>query len=128
MTMQPVLRKPKFGDSCNGCGYCCTAEPCKLAQEYLQCTTGPCTALERRNGKLICGLVRNPLAYIFQAAHPDTTVPVLDDAPDLPAGKELSASFAAALGIGKGCDSDDDEESAVWPLRFVRKEDLSSPG
>lgn len=120
MTASIGLSKPKFGESCNGCGYCCTMEPCKLAQEYLHCTTGPCVALELRDGKRTCGLVRNPLGYIFKAAHPDMDVPVLDAAPDLPAGKELSESLAAALGIGKGCDSDDDEESAIWPLRFTR--------
>lgn len=76
---------------------------------------GPCTALEVRDGKSSCGLVRNPLGYLFKAAHPDDdSVSVLEDAPNLEAGRQLSSDLAAALGIGRGCDSDDDEESASW--------------
>lgn len=112
--------KPLSGQPCNGCGYCCTAEPCQLAQEFLHCTTGPCVALEVTDGRSGCGLVRNPLGYIFKAAHPDSDVPLLEAAPSIAAGEELSGSFAAALGIGRGCDSDDDAESATWPLNFVR--------
>lgn len=112
---QPNRSKPKLGESCNGCGYCCTLQPCSLAQEFLHCTTGPCLALETREGKTHCGLVRNPLGYIFKAAHPDSDTPVLEDAPDIEAGKQLSKDLATALGIGVGCDSADDEESAIWP-------------
>lgn len=114
------IPKPKSGESCNGCGYCCTAEPCRLARDYLQCTTGPCVALEQSDGRAICGLVRNPLAYMFKAANPGAEVALLDAAPDVAAGKELSEALAIALGIGKGCDADDDARSAVWPLRFTR--------
>jgi hypothetical protein len=114
----PNPPKPKFGDACNGCGYCCTVQSCKLAEEFLRCVTGPCVALEVREGKTVCGLVRNPLGYLFKAAHPDDDTPVLDAAPDFEAGKQLSADLAAALGIGLGCDADDDEESAAWPLHW----------
>jgi hypothetical protein len=116
--MNPLsnLPKPKFGEACNGCGYCCTAQPCMLAQEFLHCTTGPCVALETQDGKTLCGLVRNPLAYLFQAAHPEADVATLDAAPEIEAGAQLSVRFAAALGIGQGCDADDDDESARWPV------------
>ncbi|NML61806.1 hypothetical protein HHL21_12085 [Massilia sp. RP-1-19] len=118
MNFQTGLQKPKFGEPCNGCGYCCTMEPCKLAQEFLRCMTGPCVALETRDGRAICGLVRNPLGYLFKAAHPEADVPVLEDAPDIEASTQLSGDLAAALGIGKGCDTADDEESLAWPVSF----------
>lgn len=107
MTAVAALDKPNFGEPCNGCGYCCTVEPCKLAQEFLHCTEGPCVALEARDGRTVCGLVRNPLGYIFKAAHPDADVPLLNAPPDCEASRQLSADLAQALGIGKGCDADD---------------------
>ena len=113
-----AIAKPRSGEPCNGCGYCCTLEPCALAQEVLRCSTGPCVALEDRDGRMTCGLVRNPLGYLFKAAHPDVDVPVLEAAPEAEASGQLSAQFAEALGIGRGCDSDDDAESALWPARL----------
>jgi len=109
-------QKPKFGEKCTGCGYCCTVGPCKLAQEFLHCVTGPCVALEASEGGTICGLVRNPLGYLYKATHPDADVPLLDAPPAVEAGYQLSVKFAAALGVGKGCDADDDFESTQWSL------------
>ncbi|WP_155633130.1 hypothetical protein [Burkholderia stagnalis] len=109
--------KPKFGESCNGCGYCCTVGPCMLAQEFLHCMTGPCVALEVQDGRTVCGLVRNPLGYLFQAAHPAESVSVLEAPPSIDLGHRLSVEFAAALGLGEGCDADDDDESAAWSAR-----------
>lgn len=114
MTQPLSLPKPRFGEPCNGCGYCCAVQPCALAEEFLKCVTGPCVALERTG----CGLVRNPLGYLFKAAHPESDVPVLDAAHTSAVASELSAEMACALGIGKGCDSDDDAESAAWPVRL----------
>jgi hypothetical protein len=107
--------KPRSGQSCNGCGYCCTVAPCMLANTYLNCTSGPCVALEHTDGRSSCGLVRNPLGYLFQAANPDSSVSVLDPAPDLEAGHHLSVQIAAALGVGQGCDSDDTADAVRWP-------------
>lgn len=109
------LPKPTLGDACNGCGYCCTTEPCSLAQEFLRCTRGPCVALEAADGKAVCGLVRNPLGYLYQAARPGEASFALAPAPAVHAGHQLAVEIAAALGIGKGCDADDDEVSAAWP-------------
>lgn len=110
--------KPSQGEPCNSCGYCCTAEPCALAKEFLHCTAGPCVALEQQHGgQLTCGLVRNPLGYLFKAVHPDAEVPVLAAAPESLEGYQLSVRFASALGLGKGCDAEDDEASAAWPSR-----------
>jgi hypothetical protein len=113
------LPKPPFGQACNGCGYCCSVEPCLLAKEFLHCSDGPCIALEVREGRTVCGLVRNPLGYLFKAAHPDAEVPLLDDPPEVEQGHELSVQFAAALGLGKGCDADDDDESSEWSARVT---------
>ena len=87
-----------------------------LAQEFLQCTTGPCIALEVQGNRAGCGLVRNPLGYLFKAAHPEADVPLLDAPLPCEASSQLSAEMAGALGIGKGCDSDDDAMSAAWPV------------
>lgn len=110
-----TLPKPRLGQPCNGCGYCCTVEPCMLASTYLNCTSGPCVALEHNDGRSSCGLVRNPLGYLYQAANPDSTVSVLDPSPDLEAGYHLSVKIAAALGVGQGCDSDDTADALHWP-------------
>ncbi len=113
------LPKPKFGQPCNGCGYCCTVQPCQLAREMLNCHTGPCVALEAQGDRHVCGLVRNPLAYLFKAAHPTADVPLLDPPPPGEAAARLSADLASALGLGMGCDSDDGLPSlAAWNARL----------
>lgn len=116
MKLLGSLSKPKIGLPCNGCGYCCTVEPCSLASEFLHCEKGPCVALETRDGKFSCGLVRNPLGYLFKAAHPDVDVQVLDAAPQIEEAVRLSRNIAEALGVGRGCDSLDDEHSEAWPM------------
>lgn len=113
-TPVPRLPKPAFSTPCNGCSYCCTVEPCKLAQEFLNCTTGPCVALEAEDGKSKCGLVRNPIGYLFKAAHPDAEVPLLDAAPNVEAGHAMSVQIATVLGLGMGCDAEDDDEAIAW--------------
>lgn len=91
-------------------------EPCVIARDLLQCETGPCLALEARDGRTVCGLVRNPLAYLFKAQHPEIEVPCLEDPPPSPEGNQISVQIAYALGLGKGCDADDDDCSAAWPF------------
>jgi len=85
----------------------------------LNCHTGPCVALEALGDRHVCGLVRNPLAYLFKAAHPTADVPLLDPPPPGEAAARLSADLASALGLGMGCDSDDDFPSlAAWNARL----------
>ena len=83
--------KPEEGAPCNGCGFCCAAEPCGLAVEFLGATAGPCPAMEFDAGRFWCGLVRNPSSYLDMPAFGDPVV---------------GAIFARAVGIGRGCDSD----------------------
>lgn len=101
------LPKPRLHESCNGCGYCCVVEPCKLAQEFLNCHQGPCAALEQADGRTYCGLVRNPLLHLYRAHAPgeDATDVQLHRAADTNA--DLSVQFASALRLGAGCDADD---------------------
>lgn len=40
-----VESKPKFGDACNHCGYCCLTEICSVGLEYTDKTIGPCPHL-----------------------------------------------------------------------------------
>lgn len=111
------IPKPKLGEACNGCGHCCTAQPCLLAQEFLGCMQGPCVALESRDGKNTCGLVRNPLGYLFKAGNPATQGPSLQEPPSIEASHRLSTEFAGALGLGMGCDADDDNATIAWNFR-----------
>jgi len=90
------LLKPRKGDACNGCGACCIAEPCALAREILGATKGRCPALETDAERSYCGIVRRPAHYMFG-----------EDAPASESG-QVSALFASALGLGAGCDADDD--------------------
>lgn len=88
--------KPRRGDPCNGCGMCCTVQPCMLAVEFLNCTKGPCVALEQEGGRTYCGFVRRPVHYLMG-----------QDAPPSATG-QLQSMLAFKLGIGHGCDSDDE--------------------
>lgn len=88
-----------------------------LAQDALNCVVGPCVALESIAGRSSCGLVRNPLGYMFRAAHPDSDVDVLAPALDIANGHQLSVEIAAALGVGSGCDARDSGETAKWPWK-----------
>lgn len=114
------LEKPKYGAACNGCGYCCTVGPCQIAQDFLHCSVGPCVALEIAEGRVICGMVRNPLGYLFKATHPDSSESVLNAPPDIEASRQLSGEIASALGINKGCDADD-VASAFWQNISINK-------
>lgn len=86
-----------------------------LANEYLDSQEGPCVALESSEGKSSCGLVRNPLGYLYLKTHPGTDQIVLFDQKLIELGTELSGQIAKALGVGRGCDSIDDGKSASWP-------------
>jgi hypothetical protein len=58
-------KKPEFGKSCNGCGVCCVAEPCAIAQLLIPGvgSKGPCPALEWRDGRSWCGMTIRPAYY-----------------------------------------------------------------
>lgn len=80
-----IIQKPTFGSPCNGCGWCCHSEVCKLGQEAfdLKPEQTPCPAMTFIDNKIRCGL-------IIAEQH-------LEGEPIL----------AKALGINTSCDADD---------------------
>lgn len=86
--------KPQSGEPCNGCGYCCSAEPCRIALDWLGADPEQaCPALEYEGGRFHCGLIRRASHYL--------------DLPNDWADAHLGSVIAGALGAGKGCDADD---------------------
>lgn len=109
--------KPKKGNACSGCGFCCAVQPCEIATEFLgAASAGVCPALERDavTGGTACGMILRPLHYLL-ADGLQRMGATSDDPALLPHQAELSAHIAQALGAGRGCDSDDDEKSKLWP-------------
>ncbi|MGE8128941.1 hypothetical protein ACQKQD_18370 [Methylobacterium sp. NPDC080182] len=89
--------KPRFGEPCNGCGYCCALQPCAIAQEYLGAEdVGPCPALlfDHQDDRFRCGMVVSPTRFMFLP-------------PDAEADLILGTMFAEMLAVGRGCDSED---------------------
>ena len=58
--------KPETGTPCNGCGVCCAAEPCPVAQFWLWQRSGSCRVLEwdEQQRRYWCGMVRRPAHYL----------------------------------------------------------------
>jgi hypothetical protein len=86
--------KPALGAPCNGCGWCCAAEPCPLGVVVSRRRVGACAALvwsdaERRHG---CGVLQDPARHL----------PLMHLLPKAWA-QRLVARWIAA---GKGCDAD----------------------
>lgn len=81
--------KPRFGSPCNGCGYCCISETCKIGIAAFG-NVSPCPAITFDEGKFRCGLVMAEQS----------------------AGMSIISEM---LGIGKGCCADDPEEDAALP-------------
>lgn len=86
--------KPRHGDpTCNGCGLCCLAELCPLAQLFFrQDRHGRCPALEDAGARYQCGLMARPAHYApLRAAL---------------VGEDLLREAAAQfIGVGIGCDA-----------------------
>ena len=59
-----MIQKPPHGQPCNGCGWCCQAELCPLAQAIFgEPVVRACPALEQDGERYVCGLVAYPTAY-----------------------------------------------------------------
>lgn len=59
--------KPDYGQACNGCGVCCSAEPCPVARVFLWQRRGACRALEWHTdaGAYRCGMLLRPAHYLY---------------------------------------------------------------
>ncbi len=78
--------KPRFGEPCNGCGFCCASEVCKVGLAMFgDDTPAPCPAMVYSDGRFWCGIVE---AADATAPGPATFLRLL-------------------LGVGLGCDSED---------------------
>jgi hypothetical protein len=102
LPIQHAPEKPREGEPCNGCGYCCAAEPCGVALKFIPVhqwgARGPCLAMEFEAGRFFCGLVRHPTRYI-DVGEPAEWKTELD--------ATVGAMIARLLGVGKGCDTSD---------------------
>ena len=54
-----VSNKPKLGEECNSCGYCCLVEVCCVGQELTGKGIGPCELLITEGEKHTCKLADN---------------------------------------------------------------------
>ena len=79
--------KPRYGSPCNGCGWCCHSEVCALGKMAFKDAVAPCPAMIFEEGKVRCGLVLAEMEL---------------------GGETL---LQDALGIGKGCCSDDPQHT-----------------
>jgi len=86
--------KPVLGQPCNGCGVCCSAEPCPVGRWLFGQPEGACPALQwqAQTAHYGCGVLLNPRRYLRW----------------LPAWAEPVARrwLARRIAAGKGCDSD----------------------
>jgi hypothetical protein len=75
--------KPAYGAPCNGCGFCCAAQVCAIGRVAFPGAAAPCPGMLFDEGRFRCKVV-----LVEKAAG-------------------MEPLIATALGIGKGCDSDD---------------------
>jgi hypothetical protein len=88
--------KPARGQTCNGCGVCCLAEPCPLGQLLSRRRQGACDALrwDETTLRYQCGAVTDPKGVW----------PLLPSAA-VSASRRLALRWISAA---EGCDSDVD--------------------
>ncbi|MBX3623162.1 MAG: hypothetical protein KF720_00015 [Rubrivivax sp.] len=57
--------KPAVGEPCNGCGVCCTAEPCPVGMLVSRSRHGACKALtwNEHERRYACGMVVAPQRF-----------------------------------------------------------------
>ena len=91
--IQPeAASKPAFGESCNGCGVCCAAQPCPVGMLVSRKRSGACAALrwDEATRRYRCGVVTEPQRHI--------------------APRWLANAFARwamrMIAAGQGCDCD----------------------
>lgn len=85
LVLPPIIQaKPLFGEPCNGCGLCCAREVCGIGKMVHGDIEGPCPSLTYSADRFWCSLV-----VVEKLAG-------------------LQPMIAEALGVGRGCCSDDE--------------------
>lgn len=81
----PTPVKPEYGSPCNGCGWCCHEEVCKIGMHFFDISESeaPCPAILYIDGRVRCGIVVGEEAL------------------------GLEPKVKEALGVGRGCDASD---------------------
>lgn len=89
--------KPRAGEACNGCGVCCSWQPCPLGMLVSRKRYGACAALlwEPHLARYRCGMISAPAEQIPSSLR--LLAPLL-----VPALVRLAKRWIAA---GAGCDS-----------------------
>lgn len=97
--------KPALGQVCNGCGVCCTAEPCPVARVFLWQRHGACRALQWQDTEKIyrCGLLVQPRDYLRWLRYVLKCVPL---SWQTEAEKIIQRVIRRWIASGIGCDSD----------------------
>ncbi|MBU1361549.1 MAG: hypothetical protein KKC79_15920 [Gammaproteobacteria bacterium] len=92
--------KPAVGQACNGCGVCCTSEPCPVGAILSRRLHGACAVLEFSEdaGRYHCGLITDPVRWLPRALHGVA-----------PWVSKVARRFIAA---GRGCDSSVEVQNA----------------
>lgn len=93
------MNKPKIGEPCNGCGLCCAASLCNIAEKAFHGAQAPCPALEWSEGRTWCGMIKNPVRYI----NPNFAAEDRQEANAM-----LIPLMRQAIPIGQGCGMEDD--------------------
>lgn len=85
-----IPEKPKLGERCNNCGFCCAVQLCHVGREaFGDKQEAPCPALRQLTNKLT-GETRLLCHFV-----------VMEKAIG------MEPLIQESLGIGKGCDADD---------------------
>jgi len=63
--------KPALGETCNGCGVCCLAEPCPVGMLLSRRRHGACVALrwDDAGRRYLCGVVAQPESLLRWLPH-----------------------------------------------------------
>lgn len=102
----PILpQKPKFGDKCNQCGWCCLTVPCSAARHLTGQEFGACEALGFDGTKTFCGLVRAPEKFIRDIRQAEALVRFVALSNGQPTNLPLGDMIAQSIDISGGCDA-----------------------
>lgn len=115
MSAFPILQKPRFGDACNRCGYCCRNRQCDVSHAVFG-DQDLCPALEQyADGTTSCALMTHPLELVVSMApeaHRGLIALAVVSAvtgltESIPFGTDPAVYIQRWLRAGEGCNSAD---------------------